>query len=118
MGRRSSGGMGEEAFGFGHVPREDRTIDQRFADFHQDHPEIFELFKKYAAQLYQKGFRRYSADAILHAIRWSYDVRHGPNPETPFPKVNDQFTAHYADLLRRSDTKFAKFFVKKRANRT
>lgn len=113
MGRKKTG-MGDEAFDFGSADPRDRTRDERFADFHREHPEIWAQFKQLAELIYKKGFRRYSPDIIIHLIRWKYDSELGPNSKA-VPKVNDWYTGYYADMFRTSDKRYAKFFIKKGA---
>lgn len=54
--------------------------------------EICDLFEKLALQVHQQGFTRYSADAVLHRIRWHFHVDQG-NREF---KANDHWTAPLA----------------------
>jgi hypothetical protein len=51
-----------------------RTIRQRFKDFHQNNPHIFEEFEKLALKAIRKGRRTLSAWMIINAIRWNGDV--------------------------------------------
>ncbi|MCA1458051.1 hypothetical protein I6F35_33500 [Bradyrhizobium sp. BRP22] len=37
-------------------------------------PDVASLFERLALQLWAKGRRRFSADAILHRIRWEFTV--------------------------------------------
>lgn len=51
--------------------------------------EVAELFEKLAFRCIEQGFRRYSADALLHRIRWHFQVERG---QRDF-KCNDHWTA-------------------------
>lgn len=118
MPRKKSDGMGEADFGPGQTPNAERDIDDRFADFHRDNPKVYELFKVHALHLYNMGFRKYSADAILHVMKWRHDVKHKPeNGRSTFYKVNDHYTSRYAQLLAEEDERFVKFFPRKRRTR-
>lgn len=70
------------------------TIQHRFEKFDEAYPEIYELFCTFVGLLLSSGKTHYSADAILHRIRWEYDV----NPEHDFDgfKINDHFSSRYA----------------------
>lgn len=82
---------------FGFMPtaeRDSAPLRKAFARFHQEHPEIYALFDKFAKQAIARGHRRFSADAILHRIRWEASVERIGAPY----KINDHFSAYYARL--------------------
>lgn len=54
--------------------------------------EVGDLFEKLALQVKEQGFTRYSADAVLHRIRWHYHVEQGKRDF----KCNDHWTAPLA----------------------
>lgn len=83
------------------------SIQERFEGFHENHPEIYELFQRFARELRDAGRSHYSADAILHRIRWEYDVN--PRHDEQF-KINDHFSSRYARLLIEDDASFEGFF--------
>ena len=91
----------------------DDTIDAAFREFDREHPEVFRLFREYAESVRGRGFTRYSADAILHRIRWWHHVERG---QTEF-KINDHFSSRYARLLVSVDPSFAEFFEFRRLRR-
>ena len=39
--------------------------------------EVRNLFERFALEVSKRGFKRYSADAILHHIRWHYHIELG-----------------------------------------
>ena len=51
--------------------------------------DVAAMFESLALELYKKGWRRYSSDAILHRIRWHMHVERG-NREF---KCNDHWTS-------------------------
>lgn len=53
---------------------------------------ICDLFEQLALQIARAGFKRYSADAILHRIRWHFQIDRG---DRDF-KCNDHWTAPLA----------------------
>lgn len=63
-------------------------------------------FESLALELFGLGFKRYSADAILHRIRWHWQVERG---DRGF-KVNDHFTAPLARWFLARNPKAAGFF--------
>lgn len=54
--------------------------------------DVCTLFDRLAKQVWDKGIRHYSADAILHRIRWEYTIEKG---DREF-KANDHWTAPLA----------------------
>lgn len=49
-------------------------IYERFVKFHTENPHIYQLFLKFAVEVQKAGHERYSADAIMHRIRWECDI--------------------------------------------
>lgn len=96
---------------FGQVRDDERaqgraSIDDRFRASDREHPEVFRLFREYAERIRAKGHERYSADAILHRIRWHYHIERG---ERDFA-INNDFASRYSRLLMTVDPSFAGFF--------
>ena len=71
-------------------------------------PEVMTEFERLAIRVRDSGFRRYSADAILHRIRWEMSVERG-NREF---KVNDHWSAPLARwfLGRHPEPEYKGFF--------
>ena len=96
---------------FGQVTDDERakgraTIDERFRAFDRAHPGVFSLFREYAEQIRARGFNRYSADAILHRIRWWHHIERGDRDFA----INNNFSSRYARLLMEVDPSFVGFF--------
>ena len=81
-------------------------LREAFARFHREHPEIYVLFDKFAQQAIARGHRRFSADALLHRIRWEASVE---TAGTPY-KINDHFSAYYARLWIENNPERENFF--------
>ena len=88
--------VNQEEFQFEPPNRADK-IEVAFRKFHAAHREVYVLFQKYARELTAAGRTRFSADAILHRIRFYHAV----NPDKEFEgfKINDNFSSRYARLL-------------------
>ena len=69
-------------------------------------PEVCVLFDRLALDLIKRGFDRYSADAILHQIRWKMHMMRG---DRTF-KCNDHWTAPLARWFMAKHPKAGKFF--------
>lgn len=83
------------------------TIASRFERFHAAHPEVYAMFVKFARQAKAAGRERFSADAILHRVRWETLVN--PQKDESY-RVNDHFSSRYARKLIQEDASFAGFF--------
>lgn len=72
--------------------KEPRLV-REFRLFHADNPRVYELFCRFTQEVIEAGRTRYSADAILHRIRWHVDIeiRSGDGL-----KINDHFSAFYS----------------------
>lgn len=86
--------------------RQDEMREQVTA-FHQQHPEVWGLFKRYTLQMIAKGFQHYSAKAIFERIRWEKDL--GGDGKTQF-KLNNNYTAFYARRFGRAYPQHEGFF--------
>ena len=84
----------------------DRATVDAFRTYHQLHPEIFQLFAKYAYEMRKTGRKRYSAKTIMERIRWHCDVS---NPGEDW-SINNDWTAMYARLLVHKIPEFEGFF--------
>lgn len=77
-----------------------------FKTFDKKNPIVYKKFKKYASQLYKSGRRRYSAWAIINAVRWEQDFG---TRGSKF-KIDNDFIALYARKLVRENKNFKGFF--------
>jgi hypothetical protein len=77
-----------------------------FKRFNKQNPTVYRKFKKYANQMHTNGRRRYSAWAIINAIRWEEDFK---TRGSKF-KINNDFIALYARKLVKANPKFKTFF--------
>lgn len=75
------------------------TISQtEFEQYDAEHPEIWELFKKFTFELIQRGRRHGGAKAVWERLRWDAPVdRNGDEY-----KCNNNFTAAYARKFMRT----------------
>lgn len=66
---------------------------------------IYPLFETLALQAHRRGFRRYSADAVGHLIRWHYVGKGQPNA------FNDHWCSDLARWFMRKHPHMVGFFV-------
>lgn len=86
------------------------AIDAAFAAFDAEHPEVYRLFEKFADQARFSGIKRYSADAILHRIRWHCNIDCGRRGWNEF-KIDNNFSSRYSRKLMTLRPDFEGFFA-------
>jgi len=80
-------------------------IKRRFAVYHAKNPHVYVLFKKFAfAAAAEK--QMYSADAVLHRMRWFTDIE---TTGDQF-KINNNYAAYYGRLFMADFPRHAGFF--------
>jgi hypothetical protein len=92
---------------------EDVTL-RRFCEFHTKHPHVWRQFERSALRLIARGHVRYSADGILHVIRFDADVR---VERTGSWKIDNRFSAFYSRMFALAHAEHAEFFETRRINR-
>ena len=85
-----------------------KSIQERFEEFHQEHPQVYREFKAIAEQLYDKGWRHYGAGTIYEVLRYHSDTADGRDAE-PY-KLNNNYRSRYARRLMAEDPRFQGFF--------
>ena len=66
--------------------------------FHNEHPEVWELFVHFTQTMIRKGYPNYSVNAIFERIRWEKDE--GGDGVNQF-KLNNNYRAFYARRFMR-----------------
>lgn len=87
------------------MTRSDQLFDQ-FEKFHRANPKVWNLFVSFTNQLLAAGHAHYSADAVLHRIRWESAIQTGGSSF----KLNNNLTSLYARLFAVKFPQHAKFF--------
>ena len=61
--------------------------------FHEDHPEVWDLFVRFSVEMINRGYKTYSAQSVIERIRWEKDA--GSDGSISF-KINNNYTAFYS----------------------
>ncbi len=77
----------------------------KFEKYHQKNPLIWETFKDLAFQLIRAGRTHFSADAILHTIRFNTALRGGE-----MWKINNNYSSYYSRLFSANFPEHKDFF--------
>lgn len=87
------------------------TVEEaRFLTFDAEHPEVWRLFVDFSFQVIEDGFDHYSADAVLHRVRW--ETRAGALHGL---KINNNFAAFYSRKFSIHYPQHSGFFRKRRS---
>lgn len=88
------------------------TVDPKQAKFeryHKENPEICDQFKEATFALIKVGRKHFSADAILHSIRFNTVLRGG----TDF-KINNNYSSMYSRLFTANFPEHKDFFEQRK----
>lgn len=68
--------------------------------------DVQEVYERLALQVIAAGYKRYSSDAILHRVRWHYQIEQG---QRDF-KCNDHWTAWLSRWFMQRHPEYDRFF--------
>ena len=81
----------------------------KFEAYHRRNPAIWETFKELTFQLIDAGRKHYSADGILHAIRFNTALR----GEVTY-KINNNFSSYYSRMFTANFPHHKDFFEQRK----
>jgi len=76
-----------------------------FEQYHNENPQIYKAFVRYALQAKQKGFVNYSAKSLFEIIRWHTPIKGGD-----VFKINNNYAPDYARKIMAENESFKGFF--------
>jgi hypothetical protein len=87
-----------------------RAMNQRkFRSYLASNPKVWRLFETFTFDRINKGYLQYSADSILHRIRWEAPVK-----TTYEYKINNNISSYMARHFIRKHPNHAGFFELRR----
>lgn len=91
-------------------------INNHFSEFDVTNPHVYDRFCALVNDLISAGFKHYSADAILHVIRFEHDIRTDGAGEIDGKrlKLNNNFSSRYARKFQHDFPGLADFFETRR----
>jgi len=89
------------------VTRYDEMRDE-WLNFHNENPQVWELFCRFTRQIADRGFTSYSADAVIQRIRWETDQAR-VDCEKNF-KINNNHIPFYARAFMNACPQYSGFF--------
>ena len=87
-------------------------IVAQFWKFHQENPDVYVPFRKYALEVRNAGWKKYGVAAIIEQIRWHCDVIEKGKRQF---KIGNNLRSCYGRLLAIKDPSFEGFFEFRRS---
>lgn len=81
-------------------------LAEAFCEFHHRNPMVYKLFEDFTFRVIKAGYRRYSADAVMHRVRWETSIE---TTGDSF-KINDHHVAYYGRYFMMLHPQFSGFF--------
>jgi len=85
----------------------DTELIRAFFKFHNENPQVYELFNRFTHQVIDRGFEHYSADAVMHRVRWHTGVETAGGDGF---KINNNLIAYYSRLWMKHNPRWVGFF--------
>jgi len=84
---------------------------QKFLEYHNNNPKVYELFKRFTTEVREAGWMQYSARAVIHRIRWHTDItiRHSPLDDEKF-KICNNHSPFYARMYMEEHPEYPEMF--------
>lgn len=90
------------------------SSNQDFWNYHRSNPSIYKKFEELALEAIGRGFKHYSAEAILNIARWHTNVSSKDNDDF---KINNNYRSGFARLFAIDHPEHADFFFRRRSKR-
>jgi len=90
------------------------TRDERLAAIDAANPAVRALFEQFAFDRIARGLPHYSADALMHRIRWHTEEAHGVGAY----KINNNLSSYFARKFHAAHPEHANFFQTRRLKRS
>ena len=84
----------------------EKTLDQRFGEYHAANPKVYELFERFTVEAYLRRRKRIGAKMIVERIRWYTKVE----TQGDAFKINNSYTSRYVRLLTEKRPDLAPLF--------
>lgn len=89
------------------IQQKGKSIDEKFKEFHEKNPKVYQLFKMQVQKALQRGKKKMSSKTILGFIRWEIYLQTHSNDEF---KINDAYTSRYARLFIEDHPQYENIF--------
>jgi hypothetical protein len=93
------------------IPANQPKIEEAFAAFHAQHPEVYRELVRIARRLRDQGWERFGIKTVWEVARYRSMIG---NTAGKGPKLNNNFTAYYARLIMEQEPDLADVFKTRR----
>lgn len=83
------------------------NMHEQFLNFHQQFPQVYVLFERFALRLLRMGHKKIGSKMIIERIRW--EVATGSRDVDGF-KINNNYTAYYARMFMDNNKEYKDCF--------
>ena len=84
-------------------------LDDKFEQYHEDNPHVYDLFKHFTFELIEHGAKHYSPQAVIERIRWHTTIQ----TEGDAFKINNNWSAYYSRMFMQDYPEHNTFFRKR-----
>ncbi len=92
---------------------ERKPLEERFADFHQAHPEVYIALIQLTKQAKRAGARRLGIAMLFEVLRWEWILSRLPAANEAW-KLNNDYKSRYARLIMQNEEWAAGMFETRR----
>ena len=90
-----------------------RSLAERFAAFHQAHPEVYDALVTLTTKAYDAGSRRLGIAMLFEVLRWEWMLSRLPADNEAW-KLNNDYKSRYARLIMQNEEWAAGMFELRR----
>ncbi len=90
-----------------------KPLAERFADFHQDHPEVYAALTRLTRQAHDAGARRIGIAQLFEVLRWEWVLSALPASNEAW-KLNNDYKSRYSRLIMHREPWAAGMFETRR----
>jgi len=91
-------------------PVRPKTLQERFEQFHREHPEVYRELVRLAREWKSAGHDRIGMKALWERCRWELNVG---DPDAEY-RLNNDYTSRYARLIQEQEPDIAGMFQTRR----
>ena len=91
------------------VVKQTDTIQERFLEFHEEHPEVYRRLVELSHTAHDSGRDRWAIGNLWEILRWEYYIEGVHDSKDEF-KLNDHYRSRYARLIMKNEVPLETFF--------
>lgn len=92
------------------VRPQETALDIKFKQYHRANPRVFGLFLRFTLKAKSRGYKHYSAKAVMERIRWHMEI---DTQDGDGFKINNSYVSRYVRLLEKLFPEYEGFYFKR-----